>query len=138
MSPNFYLRVGCISVMIFFANATVQASDLEPQRNNAVVLAATLAKLNLENPLKDLSANLKRGDKRFIGVNGYTCDAPGVTDADQRIVNSPKFGLNCLDGTSDVVGSDEHFRLIQKATDYAMAYNRELLRRIHAGLVKSS
>lgn len=56
--------------MIFFANATVQASDLEPQRNNAVVLAATLAKLNLENPLQDLNANLKRGDKRFIGVNG--------------------------------------------------------------------
>ncbi len=124
--------------MIFFANATVQASDQEPQRNNAVVLAATLAKLNLENPLEDLRTNLKRGDKRFIGINGYTCDAPGVIDADQRIVNSPKFGLNCLDGTSDVVGSEDHFRLIQKATDYAIIYNKELLRRIHAGSVKSS
>jgi hypothetical protein len=127
-----------MSVMIFFANATVQASDQEPQRNNAVVLAATLAKLNLENPLEDLRTNLKRGDKRFIGINGYTCDAPGVIDADQRIVNSPKFGLNCLDGTSDVVGSEDHFRLIQKATDYAIIYNKELLRRIHAGSVKSS
>jgi hypothetical protein len=137
MSPNVYFRAGCISVMIFFATATVQASDSDPQRNNAVVLAATLAKLNLENPLKDLNANLKRGDKRFIGIKGYTCDAPGATDADQAIVNSPKFGLNCLDGTSDVVGSEEHFRLIQKATDYATSYNKELLRRIHAGLVKS-
>jgi hypothetical protein len=124
--------------MIFFANATVQASDQEPQRNNAVVLAATLAKLNLENPLEDLRTNLKRGDKRFIGINGYTCDAPGVIDADQKIVNSPKFGLNCLDGTSDVVGSEDHFRLIQKATDYAIIYNKELLQRIHAGSVKSS
>jgi hypothetical protein len=123
--------------MIFFANSTVQASDQVAQRNNAVVLAATLAKLNLENPLKDLDANLKRGDKRFIGVNGYTCDAPGAADADQGIVNSPRFGLNCLDGTSDVAGSEEHFRLIQTATEYAVAYNKELLRRIHSGLVKS-
>jgi hypothetical protein len=138
MSPHFYFRAGCISVMIFLATAPVQASDPEPQRNNAVVLAATLAKLTLENPLKDLNVNLKRGDKRFIGIKEYTCDAPGATDADQTIVNSPKFGLNCLDGTSDVVGSEEHLRLIQKATDYATIYNKELLRRIHAGSVKSS
>ena len=136
MSPSRYFKISCISVTILFANLTVQASDQVAHRNNAAVLAATLAKLNLQNPLKDLKANLKHGDKRFIGVNGYTCDAPGAAVEDQRIVSSPRFGLNCLDGTSDVTGSEEHFRLIQKATDYASAYNKELLRRIHAGLVK--
>jgi hypothetical protein len=135
MSLHYYLRVGGISIMAFFASAAAPASDHDPQPNNAVVLAATLAKLNLGSPVKDLNASLKRGDKRFIGINGYTCDAPGVTDADQRFAT--QFGLNCLDGASDVVGSDEHLALIEKATSYALAYNTELLRRIHAGLIRS-
>jgi hypothetical protein len=134
MTLHYSFRVGAMLGMVFFAYAASLAS--EPQRNNAVVLAATLAKLNLENPIKDLNANLKRGDKRFVGLNAYTCDAPGVTGADRQFPN--KLGLNCLDGTSDVVGSDEHLALIEKATAYALAYNKELLRRIHGGLIKSN
>ena len=101
-------------------------------------LTATLATLNLAHPIKDLDANLKRNDRRFIGVASYACDAPGVRGSDEPLTRSPTFGLRCLEGTGDVIESDEHFRLMQKATDYALAYNTELLRRIHAGLVKSS
>jgi hypothetical protein len=99
-------------------------------------LTATLATLNLANPIKDLDANLKRNDRRFIGVASYACDAPGVVGSDEPLTRSATYGLRCLEGTGDIIESDEHMRLIQKARDYALAYNKELLRRIHAGLIK--
>jgi hypothetical protein len=99
-------------------------------------LTATLATLNLANPIKDLDANLKRNDRRFIGVASYACDAPGVRGTDEPLTRSATYGLRCLEGTGDIIESDEHLRLIQKATDYALTYNTELLRRIHAGLIK--
>ena len=40
------------------------------------MLITTLAALNLSNSVADLDANLKRLDKRFIGVYGYSCSAP--------------------------------------------------------------
>jgi hypothetical protein len=99
-------------------------------------LTATLATLNLANPIKDLDANLKRNDRRFIGVASYACDAPGVVGSDEPLTRSAIYGLRCLEGTGDIIESDEYMRLIQKARDYALAYNKELLRRIHAGLIK--
>jgi hypothetical protein len=133
MSLRYYLGVVGILVMFFCGAAISQALPEEPRRNNAVILEATLAKLNLKNPTNDLTKSLKRGDNRFIGINGYSCDAPGVAEADRQFITT--FGLNCLDGTSDVVGSDEHVALIQKATKYATSYNKELLRRIYAGQI---
>lgn len=99
-------------------------------------LKATLMTLNLAHPIKDLNINLKRNDRRFIGVASYACDAPGVRGSDEPLTRSANYGLRCLEGTGDVIESDEHLRLIQKAADYALAYNTELLRRIHAGLIK--
>jgi hypothetical protein len=101
-------------------------------------LTATLATLNLASPTSDLDANLKQSDRRFIGVASYACDAPGVRGSDEPLTRSATYGLRCLEGTGDIIESGEHLRLIQKARDYALAYNKELLRRIHAGLVKSN
>jgi hypothetical protein len=50
------------------------------------VLTATLATLNLANPVSDLNANLKRNERRFIGINGYACEAPGVSGEDKPLV----------------------------------------------------
>lgn len=99
-------------------------------------LTATLATLNLANPIKDLNANLKRNDRRFIGVASYACDAPGVRGSDEPLTRSATYGLRCLEGTGDIIESNEHLLLIDKARAYALAYNKELLRRIHAGLIK--
>jgi len=96
-------------------------------------LTETLASLNLENPIVDLERNLRLGDRRFIGINGYACFAPGAERAEEPW--SPKFGRRCLAGTSDAVEGEAHLALIAKATKYAQGYNAELLRRIRAGLV---
>jgi hypothetical protein len=100
------------------------------------VLAATLASLNLKNPVADLDANVAKGDLRFIGINGYSCNAPGVDkDEDDRLVTSARYGLRCLSGTGDVLESDKHKALVDKALEYAREYNKTLLARIHAGAI---
>lgn len=101
------------------------------------MLITTLAALNLSNSVADLDANLKRLDKRFIGVYGYSCCAPGTGDADWHLVQSMAYGLRCLAGTGDIIESDQDKVLMDKAWKYALTYNTELLRRIRAGLIKA-
>ena len=129
---RFYL----LSAFALLAMVAAAASSDGGVGPGTKALTATLATLNLANPIKDLDANLKRNDRRFIGVASYACDAPGVRGSDEPLTRSATYGLRCLEGTGDIIESDEHLRLIQKATDYALAYNTELLRRIHAGLIK--
>ena len=71
-------------------------------------LSEALAPLNLANSLSDLESNLKLGDRRFIGISGYICFAPGAEEVEE---------------------------LIEKATRYARVYNLEPMRRIRAGLI---
>jgi hypothetical protein len=98
-----------------------------------VVLLGTMNKLNLTNPIADVEANIARGDKRFIGINGYSCDEPGVDAHDRSLVD--RFHTHCLEGTSDVIGGNLDFALLEAAMSYARAYNGELVRRIHDGSV---
>lgn len=117
-------------------NWQAYADNSVSNKSETELLAETLATLNLSNPIADLEANIAKGDKRFIGINGYTCSAPGVESAeDDRLVVSSKYGLRCLTGTSDVLESNKQKLLIDKALAYARIYNGELLRRIHAGLM---
>jgi hypothetical protein len=99
-----------------------------------VVLLGTMNKLNLTNPIADVEANVARGDKRFIGINGYACDEPGLDEAHDRALVD-RFHTHCLEGTSDVIGGNLDFALLDAAMAYARAYNRELVRRIHGGSV---
>jgi hypothetical protein len=111
---------------------SVSADDAAHDRSQTAILTATLALLNLSHPIADLDANLARGDKRFVGINGYTCAAPGISDDDYSIVHSGLHGIHCLAGTSDNVESNKHKMLIDKASEYARVYNTELLKRIRA------
>jgi hypothetical protein len=96
--------------------------------SQSALLAKTLATLNLSSPTADLEANLERQDLRFVGVNSYTCMAPGVGGADS--VLPQQYGLRCLFGTSDFLESREHAELMTTARRYAARYNAELVRRI--------
>jgi hypothetical protein len=98
-----------------------------------VQLLSTLSKMNLLNPIADLDANLASGDRRFIGINGYSCSEPGVANGDQDVVD--RFHSHCLEGTGDVIEGNLHWALTDAATAYATKYNAELLRRIRAGSV---
>jgi hypothetical protein len=109
------------------------AATSTPHVSNIEILAATLAPLHLSAPALDLDENLKRGDTRFVGFNGFTCVAPGTSDGDAALVG--RYGLRCLEGTGDAILGPEHEALLNKANTYAAAYNAELLRRIRSGLI---
>lgn len=98
-----------------------------------VQLLSTLSKMNLVNPIADLDANLATGDRRFIGINSYSCSEPGVANSDQDAVD--RFHSHCLEGTGDVIEGNLDWALTDAATAYATKYNTELLRRIRAGTV---
>ncbi len=100
-----------------------------PTMSQAALLAETLATLNLASPVADLNANLERKDFRFVGVNSYTCMAPGLGGIDSELPQ--QYGLRCLFGTSDFIESHEHAALMTAALRYAYRYNTELARRIH-------
>jgi hypothetical protein len=126
------LRTTIFFVAIMLTTVSTPAADL-PTASNIPILEKTLNELNLDNPTKDLEVNLAHNDRRFIGINGYTCDAPEVTEAEWKIIHSGKYGMRCLEGTGDVVEGNVHMALIKMATKYAVTYNRELLNRIRAG-----
>ena len=96
-------------------------------------LLATLSKMNLANPIADLDINLSSGDRRFIGINSYSCAEPGISDGDLAVVD--RFHAHCLEGTGDVIEGNLHWALTDAATAYALKYNTELLRRIKTGIV---
>jgi len=98
-----------------------------------VELLATMGKVRLADPIADLDANISLGDKRFIGINGYSCSEPGLSATDDPIV--AQFHTHCLEGTGDVIEGNLHWALIDAATTYARIYNTELLSRIRAGMV---
>jgi hypothetical protein len=98
-----------------------------------VQLMAALSKMNLLNPIADLNSNIANGDRRFIGMNSYSCSEPGVKAGDQALVD--RFHTHCLEGSGDIVEGQLHFQLMEAATAYASTYNTELIRLIRVGKI---
>ena len=106
------------------------------------ILAASLRKLTIANPVADLDDNLRRGNSRFVGIYGYSCSPPGLDQSgmgnaltpDQLLLMSK--GVDCIDGTGDVIPDDRQYRdLYETAWHCAEVYNKELLRRIRIAIV---
>ncbi len=126
----------CLLIAVMcLSSATVGAEDAiatpHITMSQAALLAETLATLNLSSPIADLKKSLERNDLRFVGINRYTCTAPGIGGTDTELPQ--QYGLRCLFGTSDFVESREHAGLIDTARRYAERYNAELARIIHRG-----
>jgi hypothetical protein len=113
-------------LLIFACISCVQHKDKSP--TNSERLKQEISKLDLNAPKNDLNINIKKGDLRFMCVCGYGCYSPGLKRDD--IPLETKYGQNCIEGTSDVIESDEHESLINTATEYAERYNAELLKKL--------
>ncbi len=78
--------------------------------------------LDAADPQKDAEQAIKVGDLRLLGLAQRSVNIPGVSNEE-----SSKYENNCgvqlIEGISDVVRSDEHLRLMQKARGYALKYN---------------
>lgn len=78
--------------------------------------------LDAADPQKDAQQAIKKGDLRLLGLATRTVNIPGVKK-DESYKYEKKCGVQLIDGISDVVRSDEHLRLMQKARSYALKYN---------------
>lgn len=78
--------------------------------------------LDAADPQADAQQAIKTGDLRLLGMAQRSISIPGVAQ-DQILKYETKCGVQLIEGISDVVRSDEHLRLMQKARSYALKYN---------------
>lgn len=78
--------------------------------------------LNTADPISDAQLAVNSGDLRLLGMVTRSISFPGV-ESDNIPAYEEKCGIQLIDGISDVVGSDEHLRLMQMARNYTLRYN---------------
>ncbi len=121
----YIIVVLCIPLSIY----TIYANE-----NKTDILKNELETLNIDNPKQDLTTKIGRDDFRFIGLYGYAQYFPGIKENDYEFIK--KHGTLMFEGTSDVIESEEHSKLIQKAKQYAETYNITLLNHLKKHNVK--
>ena len=78
--------------------------------------------LDAADPQNDAQQAIKKGDLRLLGLATRTVNIPGVKTEEINKYEEA-CGVQLIEGISDVVRSDEHLRLMQKARSYALKYN---------------
>ena len=78
--------------------------------------------LDAADPQADANQAVKKNDLRLLGLATRSVSIPGISKAD-TMKYEQHCGVQLIEGISDVVRSDEHLRLMQKARSYALKYN---------------
>jgi len=84
--------------------------------------AQKLQWLDAADPQADANQAVKQNDLRLLGLAARSVNIPGVNKEDMQKYEE-SCGVQLIEGISDVVRSDEHLRLMQKARSYALKYN---------------
>ena len=103
-------------VLCSFASACATSSEpLDPY-------VQKLQWLDAADPQADAEQAVKINDLRLLGLATRSVNIPGVTK-EETLKYEESCGVQLIEGISDVVRSDEHLRLMQKARSYALKYN---------------
>jgi len=78
--------------------------------------------LDAADPQADADQAVKQNDLRLLGLATRSVNIPGIKKEDS-LKYEERCGVQLIEGISDVVRSDEHLRLMQKARSYALQYN---------------
>jgi hypothetical protein len=78
--------------------------------------------LDAADPQADAEQAVKKNDLRLLGLATRSVNIPGIPQ-EQSLSYEESCGVQLIEGISDVVRSDEHLRLMQKARSYALKYN---------------
>ncbi len=78
--------------------------------------------LDAADPQADANQAVKQNDLRLLGLATRSVNIPGIKPED-TLKYEEQCGVQLIEGISDVVRSDEHLRLMQKARSYALQYN---------------
>ncbi len=78
--------------------------------------------LDAADPQADANQAVKQNDLRLLGLATRSVSIPGIKKED-LLKYEESCGVQLIEGISDVVRSDEHLRLMQKARSNALKYN---------------
>ena len=78
--------------------------------------------LDAADPQADANEAIRQKDFRLLGLATRSVSLPGIKMEDS-LRYEEACGVQLIEGISDVVRSDEHLRLMQKARSYALKYN---------------
>ena len=114
-----FLLLVLVLFMVVFSGTKAQG-----QKGDSV---EKLKWLESANPELDAKNAIDRKDFRLRAIYGYVLSVPAV---DQRDYDEYKktFGFNPIEGTSDSLISSDHARLNQLASEYALRYNKVILK----------
>ena len=124
LRSNHALMTLIATLVVASGSGCSRSSDIDVEDKG---LATFLAQANLADPAKDVESALARGDRRLLGLQGFSCSAPGISS--ESAPKAASLELNCIPGTGDVILKG-HEGSRAKVASYAMTYNLELMRKI--------
>ena len=101
--------------LVILSSCASPSGDIDPY-------VRKLQWLDAADPQADAMQAVRQNDLRLLGLATRSVNIPGV-EADQMLAYERSCGVQLIEGISDVVRSDEHLRLMQKARSYALQYN---------------
>jgi len=105
------IAVSCL----LLASCATSSSQIDPY-------VQKLQWLDAADPQADANQAVKKNDFRLLGLATRSVNIPGISQEDS-LKYEESCGVQLIEGISDVVRSDEHLRLMQKARSYALKYN---------------
>ena len=105
------IAVSCLLLV----NCATSANKIDPY-------VQKLQWLDAADPQADANQAVKKNDFRLLGLATRSVNIPGISKEDS-LKYEESCGVQLIEGISDVVRSDEHLRLMQKARSYALKYN---------------
>ena len=112
--PTLYPTV-LAACLVILSSCASSSGDIDPY-------VRKLQWLDAADPQADAMQAVKQNDLRLLGLATRSVNIPGVS-ADEMLAYEQSCGVQLIEGISDVVRSDEHLRLMQKARSYALQYN---------------
>ncbi|MFT5138056.1 MAG: hypothetical protein ACI8XV_003104 [Arenicella sp.] len=108
------MKIGGAIILGVFALLLFLSMKSQPSEN-----VEKLRWLYQANPIEDAEAAHQQGNYSVKCVLGYTLVCPKANSL---------FKTEIIEGTSDALDSDEHFKLNLKANQYAEAYNLHIMK----------
>jgi hypothetical protein len=120
MKPSFFLLLSTLLLTACQEMERIDMSQLSADEKKAV---ESLLWVEDANPNKQAAEALQKGDKRLMAMASRATTLPGI---EPELLSKAKSicGIRYLEGSTDTVFGETHLKLIQRASEYAAAYNK--------------
>jgi len=113
--------------LIIFTYISVILGACAPTKEIAGPYEQMRSEFNLERAVKDADDAFGNGDFRFLAIQGYTQEIPGVnlSPGEQQ-----KFGIRVVDKSTDSYENEQAQARSKQIRKYTALYNREMAKKI--------